>query len=440
MTDDPSNDCDLTGSGLPRMIPPIPCISGIEINGALSASPYTPIDPSTDTIRLFRLEGGLDDTIRGSLIRCSLSTASRYTALSYEWGSPDNPKEICINGIAVQIRRNLWEALNAITSINFRPPRPNIDDQVGTLWIDSICIDQSNTAEKNHQVQQMAAIYSTAASVISWLGPHTPQSTMLFEWGGQTSLLSGWKGTDAQTSVTTLGSAAKQLLEREYWTRLWIIQEVLLAQDHQLLCGRDCFSAYTFFDAWTQPGRSIIDKFSPPDAPCDKLDFVDVTSTPGYGVLLMKFADFPESVGSFYSFYDLFDMFHDRKCVNPYDKIYGLVGIVTIRGFGTGIEVDYAKSPEQLCCDVITAVWEDLRRDPPNVPLRTSKFVDRLLRSLQLQVPNACDSCDGARTDGKLMPVPERVANHLGYLAKVRPSTFRGLAGYHPDWPAPSWN
>jgi hypothetical protein len=38
------------------------------------------------------------------------------------------------------------------------------------LWIDALCIDQSNAMKRNHQVQQMGLIYSQAERVMVWLG------------------------------------------------------------------------------------------------------------------------------------------------------------------------------------------------------------------------------------------------------------------------------
>lgn len=104
MTDYATKDGDLSGSRPPRTFPPAPAIRG---ESASSASPYSPIDPGTDTIRLLRLEGSQSGAIRGSLIHCPLSSDPKYTALSYAWGSPDDPKEISINGITVSVRQNL---------------------------------------------------------------------------------------------------------------------------------------------------------------------------------------------------------------------------------------------------------------------------------------------------------------------------------------------
>lgn len=377
------------------------------------ASPYSPVDPASDTIRLLRLEQSVNlKGIRGTLIHCSLSRAPRYTALSYAWGSPELPKEIQLNGMTVLIRRNLWEALNAMQSINFQPPRADAEEVVGTLWIDSICIDQNNTAEKNHQVQQMAAIYSTASTVISWLGPHTPDSTMLFEWGGR-DLSSGWKGMDIVTSLQTLGEATKRLLEREYWCRLWIIQEVLLAQHHyQLLCGTDCISGYSFFTQWIGPDDSIsefCDRFS---TRLNEDETVDVWAAPGYRVLWYKYGDVEDAL----SLYELFSTFCNRECVNPHDKIYGLLGIVGANEAPRMIKVDYGKSRESLCCDVLTAVADDLRREMPDDPNCTGSFLIDLLPALQLPGPTLEEWHDAQNNYRMPRSIPEWVRTHLKHL------------------------
>ncbi|KAF2828669.1 hypothetical protein CC86DRAFT_259497, partial [Ophiobolus disseminans] len=38
------------------------------------------------------------------------------------------------------------------------------------FWIDALCIDQINVAQRTRQVQQMGLIFSSATEVIAWLG------------------------------------------------------------------------------------------------------------------------------------------------------------------------------------------------------------------------------------------------------------------------------
>jgi hypothetical protein len=44
------------------------------------------------------------------------------------------------------------------------------------LWIDAICINQTNNKEKSFQVGLMAEIYQQANHVFAWLGPATKSS------------------------------------------------------------------------------------------------------------------------------------------------------------------------------------------------------------------------------------------------------------------------
>ena len=38
------------------------------------------------------------------------------------------------------------------------------------MFIDALCIDQSDIAERNHQVRQMGDVYRAAKAVVAWLG------------------------------------------------------------------------------------------------------------------------------------------------------------------------------------------------------------------------------------------------------------------------------
>lgn len=114
-----------------------------------SRSPYNkvPVDQSTRSIRLirqvrnFRLRGH-----RWVLRAFRLDSCPSYIALSYTWG----PSEPTHDFIGIAVRENLWLFLEQM----------KLSKQKQWLWIDAICIDQSNVAERNHQVQMMRSIYS----------------------------------------------------------------------------------------------------------------------------------------------------------------------------------------------------------------------------------------------------------------------------------------
>ncbi|KAH8725911.1 heterokaryon incompatibility protein-domain-containing protein, partial [Phaeosphaeriaceae sp. PMI808] len=112
-------------------------------------------------IRTITLHAGTDsDPIHCTLDVVNLKAGPPYKALSYTWGPPGDTREITIDGIVVPIRENLYQAL-----YHLRYPTTT-----RRLWIDAVCINQLNNAEKNSQVSQMSKIYAAAYEVLVWLG------------------------------------------------------------------------------------------------------------------------------------------------------------------------------------------------------------------------------------------------------------------------------
>lgn len=83
-----------------------------------------------------------------------------YQALSYTWGHATANQLIELNGTPFRIRDNLWDFLHHARE----------EGLTGYLWIDALCINQSQVSERNHQVGMMEDIYSQAECVIVWLG------------------------------------------------------------------------------------------------------------------------------------------------------------------------------------------------------------------------------------------------------------------------------
>ena len=129
------------------------------------------------------------------------------------------------------------------------------------MWIDAISINQEDTLERNSQVAIMSDIYSRAESVIVWLGiedeyikpaymllEEGPHSDGVHEWVDRLTSLSmigdglydppvdkkkpGWKFSAKHKSI-----ALMQLLDRNWWRRVWIIQEFALARDIHMFSG-----------------------------------------------------------------------------------------------------------------------------------------------------------------------------------------------------------
>lgn len=72
-----------------------------------------------------------------------------------------------------------------------------------TLWIDGIYIKQVDDDERDEQLKQMKEIYENALAVILWLGSAGVASERLYTWN---------------------------LLENKWWTRIWVVQEMVVAR------------------------------------------------------------------------------------------------------------------------------------------------------------------------------------------------------------------
>jgi hypothetical protein len=167
-------------------------------------------------------------------------TPMKYTALSYTWGKPDPSTDTTIDceGHKLKITGSLATALK-----QFRKTDHSI-----LLWIDQICINQQDKKEKVQQIPLMSSIYQFAINTAIWLGEAD---------SGSTSAMLLLEDVDARLQFNQAidispddfeehqlpGKTSEKwqhlmnLLARQWFSRLWIIQEVVLSRDPWVLCG-----------------------------------------------------------------------------------------------------------------------------------------------------------------------------------------------------------
>lgn len=129
-----------------------------------------------NTIRLVTIESdGIDSN---EPVRCKVTSVplkdAFFFALSYEWSEQQPTRIIFLNGKPFEVRCNLFSFLQAA-------PKSYLNGPDCGLWIDAICIDQSNIEEKNQQVRMMGSIYSQALRVLVWLGLSASVSAALLK-------------------------------------------------------------------------------------------------------------------------------------------------------------------------------------------------------------------------------------------------------------------
>jgi len=155
-----------------------------------------------------------------SQITCGLSrvsleaaVAEGFTALSYTWGPPTQPQHaIAVDGRTLTVGEQLHRALVSLRSSS-EPLR---------LWVDAVCICQSDLGEKDVQLPLMRYIYGRARRVEIWLGPDEDDTGFAIRTIAAGDLA-------AQSGIRYLWALAT-LLSRPWFTRVWVVQEVALAQ------------------------------------------------------------------------------------------------------------------------------------------------------------------------------------------------------------------
>jgi len=190
-------------------------------------------DPHND-IRIAVLQPGVgSDAIRVDVLQRQSSSNLKYTALSYVWGDPNVISPIEINQRQLHITTNLESALRHLRD-RYEPRN---------LWIDAICINQKDMAEREAQVSIMRSIYSQAEEIIVWLGPTSEDSDLAMEIlsGKKSEILSQMQVHHASKTLHIHRAyvALHRLYQRAWWRRAWVIQEVTFKEKPvRLYCGR----------------------------------------------------------------------------------------------------------------------------------------------------------------------------------------------------------
>ncbi|KAI0455653.1 heterokaryon incompatibility protein-domain-containing protein [Xylaria acuta] len=181
--------------------------------------------------RLVRLFSKRMSTVKCEIVHSSLTDPPRYTAISYAWGDPDDKRSIQMGDINISIAVSLFGALDAV--------RKREEDIL--VWADALCIDQQNRDERSEQVQLMTEIYAKATQVAIWLGPSENDSELAKDFLQDIIITENdpKEITNLLLSRTRLRAvkAVVRLFQRDYWRRLWIVQEVFNANSIKVYCG-----------------------------------------------------------------------------------------------------------------------------------------------------------------------------------------------------------
>ncbi|KAJ9608739.1 hypothetical protein H2200_006510 [Cladophialophora chaetospira] len=310
---------------------------------------YQPLDLTGASLRVFTIASGP----KGSIIRCQLrhiyvnpfdGNHERYTCLSYTWGDEHDTELILLNGARLSVRRNLYNFLCQARQNGLQQP----------LWVDAICIDQENVAERNHQVQQMSNIYSKAEQVLVWVGQVAPHLAAFVKtmwwlarrntWGSRAFLMDciiylarWWR------------DAAMDAMAATYWGRLWPVQELILNANTYIVAGKHQvdilpFLEVTYYLTICKSGNRMRDEVNLRAQ--DKMRTEHFEALREVRTAFQKGKIMPD-------FLELLAKFPRLQCKENKDHIYGLLGMCRE---GSSIDVRYDESDFETLFRVLSHV------------------------------------------------------------------------------------
>jgi hypothetical protein len=238
--------------------------------------------------------------------------------------------------------------------------------------------------------------------------------------------------SDSRVGAFEAGLIA-QLLDRPYWGRVWIIQEVILARKLVITCGDDVVPWENVkmklrSDGWfglrsSEPGRAL------------RVHEGTIVQEPDYlpdaeHALLNFMVEARRSSTWKANIYSLLYRFRRFNCSKPEDRVFAFLGLVTTEQ-KAGITVDYTSSVSQVYLHAARALLAshkhllvlNCRREPHSYK---SRYQDRHLYSIvdqgRFMDPNASviDVVTGKRREGWL-PLPigwERAVDPAGITFK----------------------
>ncbi|TGO83344.1 hypothetical protein BPOR_0661g00070 [Botrytis porri] len=292
---------------------------------------YNPLDPLIDGIRLLHLlPGNCTQQPRCFLKHAMFGERPKYNAVSYTWGNEADQQPIVIDDRYFLVTKNLYKALICLQ-------QQNVTESV--LWIDAICINQDDIAERNRQLTIMPYIYERAKLVVVWLRNDElisppiwsdPEKISPFEFSGH---------TQQYRDQRSLFNYLMVICSNEYWERLWIVQEIGKARKLIISFGQELIDWQRFVETIT------LDWPYPAWITQEVMEESALSQTVPWNL----YYQLRNKYDGGHKLQNLMANHRQALCKEPRDKVYELIGLAT--DCYAGFPMDYRKP--------LYEVWKD---------------------------------------------------------------------------------
>lgn len=265
-----------------------------------------------------------------------------FEALSYEWNG-DHPNATTSKNEAyllmredtndnlrsVRIGRNLFNFLECI-----RSAKNDI-----WVWVDAVCINQSKPEERARQVKLMGQIYSRARTVLAWLPVSDPITALdsleilrsstckaALEFYARGRECRNFGNSDVDTIVSDTGVFDWQfdildcdILTSTFWTRKWIIQEIILAKSVLLVVGGPVFPMKDLEDILARLEEAHTSRHRRTDAAVSHWPVAKLAAHRRKRRIGMTYP---------HTLHQLLPLYAENQCKEPLDHVYALYHLI----------------------------------------------------------------------------------------------------------------
>lgn len=323
-----------------------------------------------------------------ALFMFEASPNDAYQALSYVWGDPRVTLPITLNDRPFKITANLHTFLRRLR----HPTQPT-----GPFWADAICINQKDNEEKSIQVTMMDKIYSSASRAIVWLGEEEEDTHLAFElintiagnarrammtlsntlppqlkcqtttnWAVEIGrvmmevenvnqilheLYMESASPDGRLAQIGAWKAAYKQWSKPWFSRIWTVQEFMLPNFIDILCGSRVLDTSSMSICSTMIVHAMRRNFHPPSinliGPANMFNVISGLRT----IWLRDLSRIQPRI----SLLEMVVLHRDRHASDPRDKIFALSAITQPSTFG----VDYSKTVQEVYCSFATEMIKE---------------------------------------------------------------------------------
>ncbi|KAF2687985.1 hypothetical protein K458DRAFT_332531, partial [Lentithecium fluviatile CBS 122367] len=248
-----------------------------------------------------------------------------YECASYTWGGEDGDSTLCCPIYVGSYWDVLLQTKNCSSLLRFMTPWRGIR----LVWVDALCINQESLVERAVQVAKMKSLYQECSRVIVYLGEDMVTDSECFPKPQSLDSLGQMHPLFPQHHpLHELHLGPTEILSQRYFSRLWVIQELIVSQQAMIRIGDVDFRA----NAGVMARPSSNNKWS---------------SSPAPWIQLLAHGSIP--VTGVTDIVNVLRLTAQSRSTDPRDRLFGVISLLSDSTIRLHLAPNYTLSYQQFC-------------------------------------------------------------------------------------------